>query len=130
MSAEKCRFMQAAYPDLDARDSCSEHRHDNQTFALARALAVVCQDPDPSDEQIGWLIDDAAAVVDDFDPAPADWVVTPPEMGEAANRYGVDFTLTINGIDYVVPESEWEPSHPVALAKWRKWNDDAGEADR
>lgn len=129
MSGEKCRFMQAAYPELDAEDTCSDHRHDDQTFALARALAVVCQDPDPSDEQIGWLIDDAA-VVDDFDPVPAEWTLTPPEMGEKANRYGVDFTLTINGVDYVVPVSEWEPSHPVSLAEWRTWNDEAEEANR
>ena len=76
MSTEQCRYMRAAYPTLDAVDTCSEHRHDAPTFALARALAEVFQQPDPDDERIGWFLDDAAAVIDDFDPAPLSWTVT------------------------------------------------------
>lgn len=118
----KCRYMQAAYPGLTAADTCSEHRHDEFTFALARGLAVVCQQPEPTDEQIGWLMDDAAAVVDDFDPKPETWTVTKPEI---TNEVGLDFTLTINGIDYVIQQSEWEPSHPLRRTTWDEWQAEA-----
>lgn len=121
MSDEKCRYMQAAYPTLDAEDTCAEHRHDEPTFALARAMAVAYQQPDPTDEQIGWCMEDAAAVVDDFDPAPSEWTVTEPEITTEA---GLDFTLTINGREYVVQPSEWEPSRPVSRAQWRAWQDE------
>lgn len=122
MNSDKCRYMQAAYPDLDADETCSEHRHDEPTFSLARAMAVAFQQPDPSDEQVGWCMDDAAAVVDDFDPAPESWSVTEPEI---TNEAGLDFTLTINGVPYVVQPSEWEPSHPLRRATWDEWQQEA-----
>jgi hypothetical protein len=122
----KCRYMQAAYPTLDADDTCSEHRHDEQTFALARAMATAFQQPDPTDEQVGWCMDDAAAVVDDFDPTPDAWVVTQPEV---TDEVGLDFTLSVNGVPYVVQPSEWEPSHPVSRAQWEAWEDEDCDHD-
>lgn len=121
--SEQCRYMAAAYPTLDADESCSEHRHDATTFALARAMASVFQQLDPTDEQIGWCLDDAAAVVDDFDSAPLSWTVTEPEVTREA---GLDFTLTVNGVDYVVQQSEGEPSHPVSRTEWESWTAEAG----
>lgn len=115
-----CRFMAAAYPSLGA-EACTEHRHDEPTFALARAFAVACQSPEPTDEQIAWMLDDAGAIVDDFDPAPAEWTVTEPQITDDA---GLDFTLTVNGAPYVIQQSEWEPSHPVSLATWHGWQDE------
>lgn len=117
----QCRFMAAAYPALGA-ESCTEHPHDEPTFALARAFAVACQSPDPTDEQVGWMLDDAAAVVDDFDPVPAAWVVTEPQL---TTEVGLDFTLTVNGEPYVIQQSEWEPSHPLSRAQWDKWTEEA-----
>lgn len=48
-------------------------RHTPQTVELARAFAVCCQQPDPTDEQIGYFIDDADAVIDDVGPSP--WII-------------------------------------------------------
>lgn len=122
MSGEvQCRYMAAAYPTLTAEDTCTDHRHDDATFALARAFAVACQSPEPSDEQVGWMLADAAAVVDDFVPTPSTWTVTEPQE---AHETGLDFTLTINGAAYVVQPGEWEPSHPVSRAQWDAWQDD------
>lgn len=117
---EQCQFMAAAYPSLDAEDTCSEHRHDGATFALAKAFAVACQSPDPTDEQIGWMLDDAAAVVDDFDPHPNAWVVTEPKE---TDEPGLEFTLTVNERPYVIQPSEWEPSRPVSRAEWDSWQE-------
>lgn len=124
--SEQCKYLAAAYPTLDADDTCTEHRHDDQTFALARAMAVAFQQPDPTDEQVGWCMDDAAAVVDDFDPVPTEWVVTEPQLTEEA---GLEFTLSVNGVEYVVQPSEWEPSHPVSRAQWERWQDEDCDHD-
>lgn len=131
---EKCRYMQAAYPELDAEDTCgyAEHRHDAQTFALARALAVAGQGTaEPTDEQIAWFLEDAAAVVDDFEPIPASWSVTEPEVSREA---GLDFTMTINDVAYVVQGGgHKEVSHPLRRETWEGWmreaNEDAGIDD-
>ena len=118
----QCRYMAAAYPTLDADDTCSDHRHDEPTFALARAFAAACQSPEPTDEQVGWMLEDAAAVVDDFDPKPDEWTVTEPQITDEA---GLDFTLTVNDVPYVVQQSEWEPSHPLSRAEWDRWMEEA-----
>lgn len=120
---EKCRYMEAAYPSLDAADTCgtADHRHDEHTFALARAFAVACQDPDPSDEQIGWFLEDAAAVIDDFAPSTVEWTVTPFEPSDIV---GLESTFEINGRPYVLQPSEQEPSHPVSLTRWHEWEDE------
>lgn len=128
---EQCRYLAAAYPMLDADDTCSEHRHDEATFSLARAMAAVFQQPDPTDEQVGWFMDDAAAVVnDDFDPAPAEWVVTEPQI---TTESGLDFTLTINGAEYVIQENDsggHVASHPVARDEYRSWLCTCGMAEQ
>jgi hypothetical protein len=123
----KCRYMEAAYPTLDAEDTCgyAAHRHDTQTFALARALAVAAQDPNPSDEQIAWFLEDAAAVVDDFDPTPATWNATEPRL---ADEPGLEFTMTINDVPYVVQTGgHKEPAHPLRRSTWEEWNREADE---
>jgi hypothetical protein len=55
----QCSYMAAAYPTLDADDTCHSHRHEDRIVTLARAMAVEFQRPDPSDEQIAWFLDDA-----------------------------------------------------------------------
>lgn len=126
MSADQCRYMQAAYPTLDAEDTCSEHRHDEPTFALARAMAAAFQQPAPTDEQIGWCLDNAAAVVDDFNPPPWAWSVTAPEL---TDEPGLEFTLWINSHEYVLQPSEWGPSRPVSREQWREWQDEDCDHD-
>lgn len=130
MTTEQCRYMAAAYPILAAEDTCgwADHRHDEPTFSLARAFAVAFQTPDPSDEQVGWFLEDAASVVDDYDPPPAAWVVTEPQLTQES---GLDFTLTVNGKPYVIQESgHKEPSHPVSRTSWETWSREAdGDED-
>jgi hypothetical protein len=43
------------------------------TYELATAMARLFQSRTPSDEQIGWFMEDAEAVVGDFDPPPEKW---------------------------------------------------------
>jgi hypothetical protein len=122
---EQCRFLAAAYPILDAGDTCTEHPHDEPTFALARAFAVMFQDTlEPSDEQVGWFMDDAGAVVTDFDPAPSEWAIEQqPTPARRSDAYlsGIDQWFKVNGVEYVLQESEWEPSRPVKLATYLEW---------
>lgn len=120
---EQCQYMAAAYPTLNGDDTCSEHRHEARVFELARALASEFQKPDPTDEQIGWFLDDADAVVDDFDPAPDVWEIAglrsmPEELP------GITNLLRINDVEYVIQDSEWEPAHPVSLATYRSWQEE------
>lgn len=129
MNAEQCRYMRAAYPTLDAEDTCSEHRHDAATFALARAMAVTFQQSDPTDEQVGWFMDDAGAVVTDFDPAPINWTVTELEVTREA---GLDYTLSVNGAEYVMQENDsggHVVTHPVSREQWDQWMQEAEDAE-
>lgn len=121
---EQCKFLAAAYPTLDADDTCAEHRHDWATFGLAQAMATTFQQHDPTDEQVGWFMDDAAAVVDDFDPEPIKWTVTEMDLTREA---GLDWTFTINGIEYVMQENDsggHVTTHPVSRAQWDEWTAD------
>lgn len=125
-TVEKCRYMAAAYPTLSADDTCgkySGHRHDKPTFGLARALAEMFQQPDPSDEQVGWFLEDAAAIVDDFEPTPGGWSIEEREVSKD-DSFNLDFAFVLNDVEYVVQQSEWEPSHPVKRATWLSWIED------
>ena len=119
---EKCRYMEAAYPDLDAEDTCEEHRHDEPTFALARAFAVAFQETEePTLEQVAWFLNDAGAVIGDFDPAPLNWTVTQTEL---TRESGLEFTFTINGIEYVLQTNDsggHVESHPLSRTTWDEW---------
>lgn len=119
---EKCRYMEAAYPDIDAEDTCTEHRHDAPTFALARAFAIAFQETEePTAEQVAWFLDDAGAVVGDFDPAPLVWTVTQTEL---TREVGLEATFTINGIDYVIQENNsggHVVCHPLSRTTWDEW---------
>lgn len=124
VAVEQCRYMAAAYPTLDPSETCGDfgdHRHDEPTFTLARAMAEVFQNPSPSDEQIAWFLSDATAVVDDFDPKPESWQVTGLEP---VDEPGIEFTLTINGVEYVIQENDsggHVETHPVARLTYRSW---------
>lgn len=123
--SDQCRYMAAAYPTLDAAGTCDWHRHEPRVFDLARAFAAaVHETADPTDEQVGWFVDDADAVVDDFDPVPESWVTTAFKVTDEA---GLDFTTTINGRAYVVQDNggSGEEVHPVAREKWDSWHAEA-----
>ena len=126
MSEQQCRYLAAAYPTLDAEDTCWSHRHEPRVFALAEAMAHVMQ-TDVTDEKIGWFVDDANAIVDDFNPTPDAWEVTesqPPAWDEDLDEPtlpGISHTFTVNGRRYVVQDSDWEPASPVALDTYLSW---------
>ena len=116
----QCAYMAAAYPTLDADDTCWRHRHEERVVHLARAMAVEFQQPDPSDDQIAWFLDDADAVIDDFTSAPDRWEITentvmPRDLPGIVNRW------RINGVEYVLQDSDFEPTVPVLLSTYLSW---------
>lgn len=111
-TTEQCRYMASAYPDLDASDTCTGiHAHTQPVFNLAFALAMKFQDtPTPTDEQIAWFLNDADAVMRHFPASPLAWSV---EHDDESKRIpGVDFYLRINGLQFVIPDAEFEPATP------------------
>lgn len=126
---EQCTFIKAAYPTMAEDDMmCAQHRHEPRVFTLARAMAEVFQNPEPSDEQVAWFLDDADAIVDDFPPQQERWEIVDGGMPKES---GLDHQFTLNGVAFVVQASDWEPEHPVKRATWTKWvgEDDDKEAD-
>ncbi len=116
----QCSYMAVAHPTLAADDTCHSHRHEDRIVELARAMAVEFQRTDPSDEQIAWFLDDADAVIDDFDPAPEAWAITdnevmPKDLPGIVNRF------RINGVEYVLQDADWEPARPVRLTTYLSW---------
>jgi hypothetical protein len=116
----QCSYMAAAYPTLDADDTCHSHRHEDRVVALARAMAVEFQRPEPSDEQIAWFLDDADAVIDDFAPAPEAWEIT-DHVTMPNEPPGIVDRFRINGVEYVLQDAEWEPARPVRLTTYLSW---------
>ena len=123
MNLEKCRYMEAAYPTLTALDTCLDHAHTSQVFALALEMARAFQPTPTSDERIAWFLDDAHQIVRDFPKGTNDWDVA--ELNDAVDDVGdslpVDAHFTVNGVEYVTPESLWEPTTPVRRDAWEKW---------
>lgn len=117
-----CRYCTAAYPSI-ADEICGDHIHrdEQRVYDLAIAMASVFQHRPPTDEQVGWFLDDASAVVDDFDPPPAKWRVRklPDDFSE------FDCRFRINGVTYVLQPGEFEKVHPVRLAALRQWQREA-----
>jgi hypothetical protein len=112
--------MRAAYPTLTAEDTCEDfHRHEPRVFALAKALARAFQSEPISDEKIAWFLNDADAIVDDFGgPEWDDWTVA---IIDGPLPHGLDKRLMVNGVEYVLPAAEWEPSVPVKRETWESW---------
>lgn len=117
--------MAAAYPTLDGDDTCQTHRHEPRVVGLARVIAGAVHETEPSDEQIAWFLDDADAVVDDFDPTPERWDVV---LGGIPKIPGIDHEMTVNGVAYVVPASEWEPATPIKRETWLREQRDEDSA--
>lgn len=113
----------AAYPTV-ADEVCElTHRDEQRIYDLAAAMAAVFQHRPPTDEQTGWFLDDADAVVDDFSPVPEKWQVRtlPNDFSE------FDAQFRINGVTYVVQPGEKEKVLPVRLSIYRQWVREANE---
>jgi hypothetical protein len=126
-----CRYCLAAYPilfeDGDVTSCEWEHRDEQRVYDLATALARIFQQHHPTDEQVGWFLQDADAIVDDFDPVPGKWRVRklpPGKSGEFIMRFRV------NDVTYVVEEGGKDKSNPVRLSTLRQWQREAEAAAR
>ena len=116
-----CRFCTAAYPEI-AGEICEQtHRDEQRVYDLATALAAVFQHRPPTDEQVGWFVDDADAVVDDFDPVPAKWRVRRLPFGNGE----FDVRMRINDVTYVCQPGDKSKALPVRLSVLRGWQREA-----
>lgn len=120
-----CRYCLAAYPILfDAGDisTCElTHRDEQRVYDLATAMARLFQQRHPTDEQVGWFVDDADAVVDDFDPVPEKW-----RLRKLPDTSEFDCRFRINEVTYVVQAGGHKSKElPVRLSRLRGWQREA-----
>jgi hypothetical protein len=116
-----CRFCVAAYPEIAGEICETEHRDEQRVYDLGAALAAAFQHRPPSDEQVQWFLNDADAVVDDFDPVPEKWRVhkLPDDSSEFVMRF------RLNGVTYVVQDGDKCKTVPVRLSVLRGWQREA-----
>ena len=124
--ARPCKYCLAAYPilfeDGDVTECEFAHRDDPRVYALAAAMARIFQPRPNTDEQVAWFLQDADAVVDDFDPAPEKWRVRKLPDGKSD-----EFTarMRINDVTYVIRDGCKEHVPPVRLSTLREWQREA-----
>lgn len=119
---QPCRYCTAAYPQIAAEICEPTHRDEQRVYDLATAMAALFQARPPSDEQVCWFLQDADAVIDDFDPVPAKWRLRklPDDFSEFTARF------RINDVTYVLQDGDgYVP--PVRLATLRSWQREADE---
>lgn len=117
-----CRYCISAYPTV-ADEVCGvTHRDEQRVYDLAAAMARIFQPHPTTDERIGWFLQDADAVVDDFDPAPTTWRLRklPDDFSEFVARF------RINGQTYVLRDGDGYVA-PVRLSLLRQWQREADE---
>lgn len=119
-----CRYCAAAY-EFGADDCEMVHRDEQRIYDLATAMAKLFQARSPSDEQIGWFLEDAEAVVDDFDPSPERWRLR--KLPDSGDQFVARFR--INDVTYVIEDGEGH-SPPVRLSTLRQWERDAERVAR
>lgn len=135
--AKPCRFCIANWtgmtgksggdPILPTAEDCDfTHRDDPRIYDLARAMASVMQERNPSDEKVAWFLEDADDVIDDFEPAPERWSVRrlPKQVRDEEDEIAVRWR--INGVTYVALEGGKDCRGSVLpLKTFRSWaNDD------
>jgi len=86
---------------------------------LAVAIARMIHEVEPTDEQVGWFMEDADAVASDFDPKPDAWTVT-----KLPDEEDCVLSFEVNGVAYVVEDGEGHIV-PVQREPWRKWRAEA-----
>jgi hypothetical protein len=122
-----CRYCSAAYPEI-AGEICDDgyHRDTQPLYDLAAAMAAVFQHRPPTDEQVGWFVDDAEAVIGDLDPLPAKWRIRRlPEN----NYEEFDCRFRVNDVTYVVQAGGKDcKALPVRLSTYRQWQREADAA--
>ena len=127
--ARPCKYCLAAYPilfeDGDTTACEWEHRDEQRVYDLAAAMARIFQPRPNTDEQVAWFLQDADAVVDDFDPQPEKWRIR--KLPDGKND---DFVLRfrLNDVTYVIQDGGKEKTTPVRLSTLRGWQREADEA--
>lgn len=115
-------------PVPDPEDCEMTHRDDPRLYALATAMAAEMQQPEPTDAQVWYFLEDADEVVDDFRPVPDTWAVE--KLPDGKDSFGeVDAWLRINGVDYVALAGEKCRGQLVKAEEWRSWHDDEDDDD-
>ena len=119
-----CRYCNAAYPTC-ADEICIDfvHRDERRVYDLAIAMASLFQQRPPTDEQVGWFVEDANAVVDDFDPVPEKWRLRKLPLGKYDEFIA---RFRINDVTYILQDGEKEKTTPVRLSTYRSWLREAG----
>ncbi|GAA1812583.1 hypothetical protein [Nesterenkonia flava] len=113
----QCRYMGAAYPDLTGADTCEGfHKHTPEVFHLASLLASLFQqNPAPTDEQIAWFLNDADAVIRQQPVLATIGGTIGIEVERTTGRRlppGCTDQFNVNGVEFVIQDSEGEPSTP------------------
>ncbi len=113
---QPCRF--CAANGYDAELCKFAHERPVDTVApLATKLASIFQQRTPTDEQVGYFMQDAAAIISDFDPLPDVWRVRKLPCG-VDDEFVMRFR--VNDVTYVVEDAEGY-NEPVRLATFRQW---------
>lgn len=120
VEARPCRYCVAAYK-FDAQDCGFTHTTDEPAFYdLATAMACLFQQRNPSDEQVGWFLEDAENVYRDFSPTPDRWRLR--RLPDSGYEFVVRFR--INDVTYVIEDGEGHIP-PVRLSTYRQWQREA-----
>lgn len=118
---KQCKYMEIAYPTLDGDDTCSLHSHDNTHVpVVAYELSSIFQEELTTDETIAWFLDDAQAIVDEFESWVGSWDIRRSDLPVPS---GCVMGLWVNGVEFVIQDSDWEPSHPELRNQYLKDRD-------
>lgn len=106
----------------EVSDCKMSHRDDLRVYRLARAMASVMRQRQPTGEQISWFLEDADGVVDDFAPEPDKWKVRRLPMSDNDYDQGINVRLRINDVTYVGLEGGKDcRGSVVKLSTFRSW---------
>jgi hypothetical protein len=117
-----CRYCVAAY-DFTTEECGWAHAHNTpELHALAVALTrMFGSDNQQDDETVGWFMEDAQAIYEDFKRIPKTWAV---ERLECDDQHFVA-KFNVNRAVYIIEDGEGHCT-PVRLSEWRRWQREAG----
>lgn len=117
MSARPCRFCVANHGEHADAEMCEfAHRDEPAVYELGRRLACLFQgEKNPTDEHVGWFLEDANAIVEDFGERPERWRVR-----KLPDDDGGEFVacFRVNDITYIIQNAEGH-NLPERLAQYR-----------